>query len=177
VTRLRVDQADITTLAIDAIVNADNEALLPGGGVDGAIHDAAGPELLRACLQIAELRPGVRCPAGQARITPGFGLPVRFVIHTVAPVWRGGKHGEADVLASCYRSAFALAGQHGVRTLAFPALGCGAFGYPLRSAARIAVHEARTALATLPHLEAVRLVAIESDVEDELRRALQADAG
>ena len=176
-TRLRVEHADITTLAVDVIVNAANEALLPGGGVDGAIHDAAGPQLLHSCLQIPEVRPGVRCPVGQARITPGFRLPARFVIHTVAPVWRDGHHAEPDVLSSCYRAAFELVAEHELRTVGFPALGCGAFGYPLGAAARIAVREARSALAALTQVEQVRLVAVELDVERALRRALRSVAG
>ncbi len=104
--------ADITTLHVDAIVNAANERMLGGGGVDGAIHRAAGPELLEACRRVPEVRPGVRCPTGESRITPGFRLSARFVIHTVGPVWRGGQRGEPDLLASCYRSALALAREH-----------------------------------------------------------------
>src|SRR6186997_237953 len=109
---IEVIQGDITTLDVDAIVNAANERMLGGGGVDGAIHRAAGPELLEACRRVPEVRPGVRCPTGQSRITPGFRLPARFVIHTAGPVWRGGSCGEADLLASCYRSALALADEH-----------------------------------------------------------------
>ena len=135
--------ADITTLDIDAIVNAANETLLGGGGVDGAIHRAAGPELLAACRTIPEARPGIRCPTGEARITPGFRLPARFVIHTVGPVWRGGRDGEAGLLARCYRSSFALAGENGVESIAFPAISCGVYGYPIDEAVTIAVCEAR----------------------------------
>src|SRR5213076_94251 len=107
-----VIQADITRLEVDAIVNAANERMLGGGGVDGAIHRAAGRQLYVACLQVREVRPGVRCPTGQSRITPGFNLPARYVIHTAGPVWRGGAHAEAELLASCYRSALDLARQH-----------------------------------------------------------------
>ncbi len=138
---LRIIEADITTQAADAIVNAANETLLGGGGVDGAIHRAAGPELLRACRSLAEVRPGVRCPTGEARITPGFALPANHVIHTVGPVWEGGDQGEAELLAACYRKCIGLAREHGLHSLAFPAISCGVFGYPPDSAARIALHE------------------------------------
>lgn len=138
---IEIIEADITTLAVDAIVNAANESLLGGGGVDGAIHRAAGPELLAACRAIAPVRAGVRCPTGEARITPGFALPARCVIHTVGPVWRGGEHGEADLLASCYRASLRLAHEHGIGRIAFPAISCGVYGYPLDQAAVIAVRE------------------------------------
>lgn len=133
--------ADITTLGVDAIVNAANESLAPGGGVCGAIHAAAGAELARAC---AALDP---CEGGEARITPGFRLPARFVIHAVGPRWRGGGAREAETLARAYRAAFALAREHAVRSIAFPAISTGIFGYPLQPATAIAVHEARAALA------------------------------
>jgi len=130
---LQAVQADITTLNLDAIVNAANEALRGGGGVDGAIHRAAGPELLAACRAIGG------CPTGEARITPGFRLPARYVIHTVGPVWRGGGHGEAALLAACYRNALELADRHRLRTIAFPGISTGVYGYPADAAARIAV--------------------------------------
>ena len=144
---IEVIEADITTLAVDAIVNAANETLLGGGGVDGAIHRAAGPQLLRACRALPELRPGVRCPTGEARLTPGFALPTRHVIHTVGPVWRGGGRGEADLLASCYRESLRMAVTHGVDSIAFPAISCGAYGYPVDAAVAIAVRELRAWLA------------------------------
>jgi len=128
---------DITTLAVDAIVNAANSALAGGGGVDGAIHDAAGPQLLEAC------RPLAPCPTGQARITPGFALPARYVIHTVGPVWEGGHRHEAALLASCYRTSLELAIAHGVRSIAFPAISTGAFRFPLRDACAIAAATVR----------------------------------
>jgi O-acetyl-ADP-ribose deacetylase (regulator of RNase III) len=142
--RLEVIEADITTLKVDAIVNAANETLLGGGGVDGAIHRAAGPDLLAACRALAQVRPNVRCPTGQARITPGFHLPAKYVIHTVGPVWHGGDDGEADLLASCYRQSLQLAHEHGLRSIAFPAISCGVFGYPIDLAAPTAVGAARS---------------------------------
>ena len=141
--QLRVHVADITTLDVDAIVNAANPALLGGGGVDGAIHRAAGPELLAACRALPEASPGVRCPTGEARITAGFALPARHVIHTAGPIWRGGGDGEAQQLAACYRSCLRLAADNGIDSIAFPAISCGIYGYPPAAAVAIAVHEAR----------------------------------
>jgi O-acetyl-ADP-ribose deacetylase (regulator of RNase III) len=140
---IEVVLADITTLALDAIVNAANESLLGGGGVDGAIHRAAGPGLLAACRAIAEVSQGVRCPTGEARITPGFRLPATHLIHTVGPVWHGGSRGESELLASCYRRSLELAADNAVETIAFPAISCGAYGYPIDQAVAIAVREAR----------------------------------
>ncbi|MCB1725650.1 MAG: O-acetyl-ADP-ribose deacetylase [Chromatiaceae bacterium] len=131
--RLSVRLADITTLDIDAIVNAANRSLLGGSGVDGAIHAAAGPQLLAACRSLGG------CPTGEARITPGFALPARYVIHTVGPVWHGGTSGEADLLRSCYRSSLALAAEYGIACMAFPAISTGNYRYPADEAARIAV--------------------------------------
>lgn len=138
---LRALQADITQLPVDAIVNTANTTLLGGGGVDGAIHRAAGPELLAACRLLGG------CATGDARITPGFGLPARHVIHTVGPVWQGGAQGEPALLASCYRRSIALAVAHGVATLAFPCISTGVYGYPSEPAARVAVTTVRDALA------------------------------
>jgi O-acetyl-ADP-ribose deacetylase (regulator of RNase III) len=149
---IEVIEADITTLQVDAIVNAANETLLGGGGVDGAIHRAAGPELLAACRALPQVRPNVRCATGQARITPGFRLPAKFVIHTVGPVWRGGEFGEPQLLANCYRESLRLAREKGVGSIAFPAISCGVYGYPLNAAATVAVREVRACVAahTLP---------------------------
>ena len=141
--RIEVLQGDITTLADDAIVNAANQALSGGGGVDGAIHRATGPELPRACAAIPMTHPFVRCPTGEARITPGFRLPARYIIHTAGPVWGGGRDGEAELLASCYRTSLALATEHGIESIAFPAISCGVFGYPPDKAVKIAVQSVR----------------------------------
>ncbi|MBV6411783.1 MAG: O-acetyl-ADP-ribose deacetylase [Burkholderiales bacterium] len=163
--RLGVVTGDITRLEVDAIVNAANESLLGGGGVDGAIHRAAGPELLAHCRTLGG------CPTGAARITPGFRLPARHVIHTVGPVWHGGGHGEPALLASCYRHCFRLAREHGIRSLAFPAISCGVFAYPPDAAARIAAAECRQALADNPGLERVLLVAFDASMAAVLQQA------
>lgn len=143
---IRIVQGDITTLAVDAIVNAANQRMLGCGGVDGAIHRAAGPELYEACLKAPEVRPGVRCPTGEARITPGFKLPAKFVIHTVGPVYRDGHHGEPDLLAACYRNSLALAAENGCKSIAFPCISTGVYGYPIEDAARIAIDTVRAFL-------------------------------
>jgi len=150
-------QADITTLEVDAIVNAANEACLGGGGVDGAIHRAAGPALLEACRALPEVRPGVRCPTGQARLTPAFDLPCRSVIHTVGPVYPGNEDAAPALLASCYRNSLDLAAEQRYASVAFPAISTGVYGYPPEAAAEIAVNEMRAALDRHPSLD--RLVA------------------
>ena len=156
---------DITTLAVDAIVNAANSSLLGGGGVDGAIHRAAGPELVHECRLLGG------CRTGDAKISRGYRLPARHVIHTVGPVWRGGGHGEPDLLASCYRRSLEVAVANQVRTLAFPAISCGIYGYPLAPAADIAVGETRAFLAASDAIEEVTFALFDRDaLETYLRR-------
>jgi O-acetyl-ADP-ribose deacetylase len=157
--RIVIQRADITKLEVDAIVNAANERMLGGGGVDGAIHRAAGAGLLAACREVPEVAEGVRCPTGEARITEAFALPARFVIHTVGPIWSGGQGGEPELLATCYRSSLQLARAHGVRSIAFPAISCGVYGYPLEQAAAVAERALGDCLRGDRHFELIVLVA------------------
>jgi O-acetyl-ADP-ribose deacetylase len=156
--------ADITRMRIDAIANAANETLLGGGGVDGAIHRAAGPQLLAACTALPQKRPGVRCETGEARITPGFDLPARYVIHTVGPIWQGGHANEEELLAGCYRSVVALAAEHKATELAFPAISCGVYGFPKTRASEIAVHTLRSLPLDDLGIHKVSLVAFDGDM-------------
>ncbi len=152
-TMIKIIQDDITTLAVDAIVNAANQVMLGGGGVDGAIHRVAGYELYKACFNVPEVMPGVRCPTGEARITPGFKLPAKFVIHTVGPVYRDGQHGEPEQLAACYRNSLALAAENGCKSIAFPCISTGIYGYPKEEAAKIAVGEVKRFLSPAENAE------------------------
>jgi O-acetyl-ADP-ribose deacetylase (regulator of RNase III) len=169
---LTAELGDITTLAVDAIVNAANERMLGGGGVDGAIHRAAGPELLEACKRLPEVRPGVRCPTGEARITPAFDLPARNIIHTVGPVWQGGAAREDELLASCYRNCLGLAEEHELQSVAFPAISCGVYGFPPDRASAIAVREIRQFFERPSAVTRVVLVAFDRSLLRILQEAL-----
>jgi O-acetyl-ADP-ribose deacetylase (regulator of RNase III) len=165
--RIEAVRGDITRETVDAIVNAANRSLLGGGGVDGAIHRAAGPELLEACRRLGG------CETGDAKATPGFRLPARWVIHAVGPVWHGGHRGEPDLLASCYRRSLQVADELGARSVAFPAISTGAYGFPRELAARIAVETIRSVPTSV---ELVRLVAFDQETYDLYRRLLAAPA-
>jgi O-acetyl-ADP-ribose deacetylase len=167
---IEVVEADITTLAVDAIVNAANTSLLGGGGVDGAIHRAAGPELLAECRTLGG------CETGRAKITRGYRLPARYVIHAVGPIWRGGSHGEPELLASAYRESLRLAVEHEARTVAFPAISCGVYGYPVSDAAHIAVSEVRRILQADAKIDRVTLTCFGPGVLDAYLRAIEQPA-
>ncbi len=165
--KLKLVRGDITRMAVDAIVNAANSSLLGGGGVDGAIHRAAGPELLAECRRLDG------CPTGKAKATRGYRLPAKYVFHAVGPVWHGGDRGEDALLASCYRECLRLAEEYGVRTLAFPAISCGAYGFPVERAARIAIRTLREGLGSLPQIETVYLVCFDDRTYQAYRQALK----
>ena len=165
--KIEIVQADITTLAVDAIVNAANSSLLGGGGVDGAIHRAAGSELLAECRTLSG------CAPGEAKITKGYRLPARYVIHTVGPIWQGGAKGEPELLRSCYRNACRIAHQQGLTSIAFPAIGTGVYGYPLQQACRIALEEVQSALTDYPELKKVILVAFSAEARQSYRQQLE----
>ena len=160
-------RGDITALDVDAIVNAANTTLLGGGGVDGAIHRAAGPELLAECLTLGGCRPG------DAKLTRGYNLPARFVIHAVGPVWHGGGQGEAEVLANCYRNSLQLVRDHGLKTVAFPAISCGAYRYPIPEAAQIAVETTREFLGKNDAIEKVAFVVASDEIFSAYQRLLK----
>jgi O-acetyl-ADP-ribose deacetylase (regulator of RNase III) len=168
--RMQVTQADITKLTVEGIVNAANQSLLGGGGVDGAIHRAAGPELLAECRTLGG------CPTGQAKITRGYLLPAKYVIHAVGPRYRDGKHGEPALLAGCYRASLALAAQHGITSIAFPAISCGIYGYPIPEAARIAVQTTAACLASAPSITTVIFACFGEDVLRAYETALRVAA-
>lgn len=167
--RLICVRGDLTKERVDAIVNAANEALRGGGGVDGAIHDAAGPGLLAECIE----RHPSGCPTGEARITGGHELTAKHVIHTVGPIWRGGAEGEPELLAACYHNSLELAARHGLRSVSFPAISCGVYRYPIESAAEIAVRELLAGLARHDAIEVVRLVLFNEELLDAFRAALE----
>jgi O-acetyl-ADP-ribose deacetylase len=162
--KIDIVRGDITALDVDAIVNAANPTLLGGGGVDGAIHRAAGPELLAECRTLGG------CEAGKAKITRGYKLPARFIIHTVGPVWSGGGRGEAEVLAGCYRNSLQLAVENGIKTIAFPAISCGAYRFPVSEAAQIAVETTRKFLANNDKIDKVIFVVMNDEILEAYRR-------
>jgi O-acetyl-ADP-ribose deacetylase (regulator of RNase III) len=164
--KIKISQGDITKLPVDAIVNAANTSLLGGGGVDGAIHRAAGPELLEECKTLGG------CSTGLAKVTKGYRLPAKFVIHTVGPVWHGGTKGEPQLLASCYQSSLKLAAKNKIKTIAFPAISCGIYGYPINQAVHIAVKEVSAFIEKHPEIETVYFVCFDKNIYDAYIKAI-----
>ena len=164
ISRIELRRGDITKLGVDAIVNAANTTLLGGGGVDGAIHRAAGPQLLEECRSLGG------CRVGEAKITRGYRLPARFVIHTVGPVWAAGQRGEAEILANCYRNSLDIAVVNEVKTIAFPAISCGAYGYPIDQAAKIAIETTTAFLENDDTIQNVSFVVVSDAIEEAYRR-------
>ncbi|UTW45538.1 O-acetyl-ADP-ribose deacetylase [bacterium SCSIO 12696] len=169
--RIQVYQGDITQLQVDAIVNAANSSLNGGGGVDGAIHRAAGSQLMEACLQLNG------CPTGQVKMTHGFDLPARYVLHAVGPIWQDGNHSEAELLASCYRNALDISASERFRSIAFPAISCGVYRFPAEQAVDIAVREVVTALANNDHLEEVIFCCFDEEMAERYRQKLHVAGG
>lgn len=174
--KIEVIQGDITCCSVDAIVNAANEQMLGGGGVDGAIHRAAGPQLVEACYEFPEVRPGIRCPTGKCRVTSGFELPARFIIHTVGPIWNGGQYRERELLAACYQNSMWLAVCIGARSLAFPAISCGIYDFPIEEAAKISVATISKWLKAGAPLDRVTLVAFDQSIYQAWKSALAAES-
>ncbi len=164
--QIKIIKGDITKLQVDAVVNAANSSLLGGGGVDGAIHRAAGPELIQECRLLGG------CKTGQAKITRGYNLPAKWVIHTVGPIWKGGRNGEPELLASCYRCSFQLAVKRGIKTIAFPAISCGIYGYPIKDASQVAITETINFLRDNISIEKVLFICFSEEIYQAYKKIM-----